>query len=97
VGLSKNPLRIVGCIWRIQPRGVTRTPPHQSNTLESPEFAVASYLTLIMSTMRAARVTEFKKPYEIEEIEIPKPKANQLLVKTGAAGFCHTGNFLWMS
>ncbi len=50
-----------------------------------------------MSTMRAARVTEFKKPYEIEEIEIPKPKANQLLVKTGAAGFCHTGNFLWMS
>jgi len=44
--------------------------------------------------MRAARVTEFKKPYKIQEIEIPKPRENQLLVKTGAAGFCHTGGFL---
>jgi len=47
-----------------------------------------------MSMMRAARVTEFKKPYKIQEIEIPKPRENQLLVKTGAAGFCHTGGFL---
>jgi len=44
-----------------------------------------------MATMRAARVTEFKKPYTIESIDIPKPKPNQLLVKTGAAGFCDTG------
>jgi D-arabinose 1-dehydrogenase-like Zn-dependent alcohol dehydrogenase len=41
--------------------------------------------------MRAARVTEYKTPYKIESIPIPKAKANQLLVKTGAAGFCHTG------
>jgi D-arabinose 1-dehydrogenase-like Zn-dependent alcohol dehydrogenase len=44
-----------------------------------------------MATMKAARVTEYKTPYKIESIAIPKPKANQLLVKTGAAGFCHTG------
>jgi len=41
--------------------------------------------------MKAARVIEFHAPYKIESIPIPKPDADQLLVKTGAAGFCHTG------
>jgi D-arabinose 1-dehydrogenase-like Zn-dependent alcohol dehydrogenase len=50
-----------------------------------------------MATMRAARVNEYKAPYQIELIDVPKPKENRLLVKTGAAGFCHTGNPLWMS
>jgi D-arabinose 1-dehydrogenase-like Zn-dependent alcohol dehydrogenase len=44
-----------------------------------------------MSSMKAARVIEFNAPYKIESIPIPKPDADQLLVKTGAAGFCHTG------
>jgi len=46
-----------------------------------------------MSTMKAARVTEFHAPYKIESIPIPKPNEDQLLVKTGAAGFCHTGKY----
>jgi D-arabinose 1-dehydrogenase-like Zn-dependent alcohol dehydrogenase len=45
-----------------------------------------------MSTMKAARVTEFHAPYKVSSIDIPKQTADQLLVKTGAAGFCHTGN-----
>jgi D-arabinose 1-dehydrogenase-like Zn-dependent alcohol dehydrogenase len=44
-----------------------------------------------MSTMKAARVTEFHAPYKVTSIDIPKPNADQLLVKTGAAGFCHSG------
>ena len=47
-----------------------------------------------MSTMRAARVTEYHAPYKIESIPMPKPNEDQLLVKTGAAGFCHTGSYI---
>lgn len=51
--------------------------------------------------MKAARVTKFNEPYEIQEIPIPKCKPNRLLVKTAAAGYCHTdgmvrdGEFQW--
>jgi alcohol dehydrogenase, propanol-preferring len=44
-----------------------------------------------MTTMKAARVNKYHEPYSIESIPIPKPADDQLFVKTGAAGFCHTG------
>lgn len=40
--------------------------------------------------MKAARVLAYHQPYSIEKVEIPTPNEDQLLVKTGAAGFCHT-------
>src|SRR5579862_5533053 len=53
------------------------------------------------STMRAARIVEvfnFKaqltyqvnKPYEFQTIPIPEPQGSDILVKVGAASFCHT-------
>jgi len=40
--------------------------------------------------MKAAVVTEFNKPLQIMEVEIPKVSAGKVLVKVIATGVCHT-------
>jgi alcohol dehydrogenase, propanol-preferring len=40
--------------------------------------------------MRAARIVEVNKPYELQTIPIPEPQGSDILVKVGAASFCHT-------
>lgn len=40
--------------------------------------------------MKAAVVTEFKKPLEVKQVEIPKPGPNDVLVKHICCGVCHT-------
>lgn len=42
------------------------------------------------STMRAAVVREFGAPLQIEELAIPQPGDNEILVKVEACGVCHT-------
>ncbi|EJD48150.1 GroES-like protein [Auricularia subglabra TFB-10046 SS5] len=45
----------------------------------------------IPKTMRAARVIEAGAPYEIQEMPVPEiTEPHQMLLKTAAAGFCHT-------
>ena len=41
-------------------------------------------------TMKAAVVHEFGKPLVIEELPVPEPKANDILVKLESTGVCHT-------
>ncbi|THT99245.1 alcohol dehydrogenase AdhP [Lampropedia puyangensis] len=41
-------------------------------------------------TMKAAVVREFGKPLQIEEVPIPVPNDDQVLVKIAASGVCHT-------
>jgi propanol-preferring alcohol dehydrogenase len=41
-------------------------------------------------TMRAAVVTEFGAPLRIEEVEVPQPGPNQVLVRMETCGVCHT-------
>jgi propanol-preferring alcohol dehydrogenase len=41
-------------------------------------------------TMKAAVVREFGKPLAIEELKVPEPKANEILVKMESTGVCHT-------
>ena len=41
-------------------------------------------------TMKAAVVRAFGQPLAIEEVEVPRPGAGQLLVKVEACGVCHT-------
>jgi propanol-preferring alcohol dehydrogenase len=41
-------------------------------------------------TMKAAVVRAFGKPLTIEELPVPEPKANQILVKMESTGICHT-------
>src|SRR5450755_4007519 len=43
-----------------------------------------------MSTMKAAVVTGFGKPLQIQELPVPEPAAGQILVKIEASGVCHT-------
>jgi len=52
--------------------------------------------------MRAAQIVAFKQPYEVRDVPIPTPRYGELLIKSGAAGFCHTdlmvrdGVFEWL-
>lgn len=45
--------------------------------------------------MKAARIIEPQKPLEISEVETPKPKDVEVLVKVKAAGVCHSDLHLW--
>lgn len=42
------------------------------------------------STMKAAVVRDFGKPLTLEEVPIPQPNENQILVRIEATGICHT-------
>ena len=41
-------------------------------------------------TMKAAVVHEFGKPLRIEEVPIPTPRSDEVLIKVMASGVCHT-------
>ncbi len=45
--------------------------------------------------MKAARIVEPKTPLEITEVETPKPKDVEVLVKVKATGVCHSDLHLW--
>ncbi|KAF2652209.1 alcohol dehydrogenase GroES-like domain-containing protein [Lophiostoma macrostomum CBS 122681] len=49
----------------------------------------------IPKTMRACQLVGFHQKYEIRDIPVPIPGPNDLLIKTGAAGFCHTDYQVW--
>ncbi|MBZ0329466.1 alcohol dehydrogenase AdhP [Halomonas sp. ANAO-440] len=41
-------------------------------------------------TMKAAVVRKFGEPLAIEEVDVPRPQAGEILVKVAASGVCHT-------
>lgn len=41
-------------------------------------------------TMRAAQLVEYKKPLEIREVPVPEPRGEQVLVRIGGSGLCHS-------
>jgi len=45
--------------------------------------------------MKAAQLVKFKQDYEINEVPVPKVGDHDLLVKIGAAGYCHTDYQVW--
>lgn len=40
--------------------------------------------------MKAARLHQYGQPLYIDDIEIPIPKGEEVLVKVGGAGVCHS-------
>ncbi|KAK2002351.1 alcohol dehydrogenase GroES-like domain-containing protein [Colletotrichum falcatum] len=40
--------------------------------------------------MRAAQISEYHKPYELVEKDVPSSRENELLIRVHAAGFCHS-------
>ena len=45
--------------------------------------------------MKAARIVEVNQPLELQDLQTPKPKGAQVLVKVEAAGVCHSDIHLW--
>ncbi|MFQ5940797.1 MAG: alcohol dehydrogenase [Nitrososphaerales archaeon] len=45
--------------------------------------------------MKAARIVKPKAPLNIEELNTPKPRSSQVLVKVGSTGVCHSDLHLW--
>ncbi|CAG8890296.1 unnamed protein product [Penicillium egyptiacum] len=45
---------------------------------------------MIPKTMKALRLVQYSSQYKLEDIPVPSIGDNELLVKVGAAGFCHT-------
>ena len=43
-----------------------------------------------MTTMRAARIHDFNKPLEIDEVPVPDPGPKQVLLKVAATGMCRS-------
>src|SRR4026209_2069782 len=50
--------------------------------------------TLSLS-MKCARIIETNQPLILEDLVIPKPKYDQVLVKVKSAGVCHSDLHLW--
>ena len=44
----------------------------------------------MLSNILSLMIAKYKAKYEIRDIPVPTPGENDLLVKVGAAGFCHT-------
>lgn len=45
--------------------------------------------------MKAARIIKTKEPLEIKDVNVPKPKNDQVLVRVESAGVCHSDLHLW--
>jgi alcohol dehydrogenase, propanol-preferring len=45
--------------------------------------------------MKAARIVKPKQSLEVQELETPKPKGSQVLVKINSSGVCHSDIHLW--
>ena len=45
--------------------------------------------------MRAARIVKPNEPLEVQQLETPRPRGSQVLVKVESSGVCHSDIHLW--
>src|SRR5688572_13436218 len=45
--------------------------------------------------MRAARIVKPNEPLEVQQLETPRPKGSQVLIKVESSGVCHSDIHLW--
>jgi alcohol dehydrogenase, propanol-preferring len=45
--------------------------------------------------MNAAQIVKPKEALQVKQLETPKPKGSQVLVKMKSSGFCHSDIHLW--
>jgi propanol-preferring alcohol dehydrogenase len=45
--------------------------------------------------MKAARIVKVNQPLELQDLQTPKPRGSEVLVKVEAAGVCHSDIHLW--
>jgi propanol-preferring alcohol dehydrogenase len=46
-------------------------------------------------SVKAARIVRVNEPLEVQELETPKPKGSQVLIKVESSGVCHSDIYLW--
>ena len=45
--------------------------------------------------MKAARIVKVNEPLQVQELQTPKPKGSQILVKVQSSGVCHSDVHVW--
>jgi propanol-preferring alcohol dehydrogenase len=45
--------------------------------------------------MRAARIVKVNEPLQLQELQTPKPKGSQILIKVQSVGVCHSDVHVW--
>jgi propanol-preferring alcohol dehydrogenase len=45
--------------------------------------------------MKTARIVQVNQPLEVQELQTPKPKVAQVLIKILSSGVCHSDIHLW--
>ncbi|WP_148700033.1 alcohol dehydrogenase [Candidatus Nitrososphaera evergladensis] len=45
--------------------------------------------------MKAARIVNVNEPLQIQQLEVPKPKGTEILVRIASSGVCHSDIHLW--
>jgi propanol-preferring alcohol dehydrogenase len=45
--------------------------------------------------MKAARIIKVNEPLQVQELQTPKPKGSQTLIKVQATGVCHSDVHVW--
>jgi alcohol dehydrogenase, propanol-preferring len=45
--------------------------------------------------MKAARIVNVNEPLQVQELQTPKPKASQILIKVQSSGVCHSDVHVW--
>ncbi|HYY41012.1 MAG TPA: alcohol dehydrogenase catalytic domain-containing protein, partial [Nitrososphaera sp.] len=45
--------------------------------------------------MKAARIIEVNEPLQVQELQTPKPKGSQTLIKVQSTGVCHSDVHVW--
>ena len=45
--------------------------------------------------MKAARIVKVNEPLQVQELQTPKPKGSQVLIKIQSSGVCHSDVHVW--
>jgi alcohol dehydrogenase, propanol-preferring len=45
--------------------------------------------------MKAARIVKLNEKLEIKQLETPKPRGSQVLIKVQSSGVCHSDVHVW--
>ncbi|WP_218261574.1 NAD(P)-dependent alcohol dehydrogenase [Saccharolobus shibatae] len=58
-------------------------------------FYSVTWKNIIMVKSKAALLKKFSEPLSIEDVEIPEPKGEEVLIRIGGAGVCRTDLRVW--
>src|SRR6188472_1318638 len=53
------------------------------------------YLPEYISRMKAARIVEVNESRQVQELQTPKPKGSQIIIKVESSGVCHSDVHVW--